>query len=154
MNRKDHGKHIVYVAIIALLTVVFGLSCPNPYIGESERVNKLTLYVSAGAEPIEGGVVHVDPERQRYTKGETVTLTAEAAEGWFFDSWVGNLPASHNPTLVDVSNGIKVPEIAGKDFPVSGAKSAREVATVSHRARDRSEKPTGRDKVLRRKKPV
>ena len=35
----------------------------------------------------EGGSVSVAPEKETYAKGESITLTAEAAEGYTFKGW-------------------------------------------------------------------
>jgi len=38
------------------------------------------------------GTVDVNPERDTYTYGQTITLTETAAPGWTFDSWSGDVP--------------------------------------------------------------
>ena len=47
---------------------------------------------------VEGqGSILVDPQKDEYDPGETVTLTAEPAEGWAFLEWRGSLLGDKNP---------------------------------------------------------
>ena len=45
--------------------------------------------VSARAWPTAGGTAMVSPQKESYTVGETVSLTALSAEGWTFAGWSG-----------------------------------------------------------------
>lgn len=55
------------------------------------------------AIPPNGGSVTVEPTKDEYACGETVTLTAEAAPGFTFDSWGGAL-SGNNPVETIVMN--------------------------------------------------
>jgi hypothetical protein len=46
------------------------------------------------------GTVDLDPPGGTYDEGTTVTLTANAAGGWYFIEWSGNLIGSNNPATL------------------------------------------------------
>lgn len=52
------------------------------------------------------GLVTRNPEEESYEKGAQVTLTADAFDGWVFDSWSGDLSGSQNPLTVTM-DGLK-----------------------------------------------
>lgn len=71
--------------------------------------NKQITAVFEPAEPEEytidistegSGTVEKDPDRQSYTEGEEVILTANAAIGWKFMEWQGDLSGSSNPETI------------------------------------------------------
>ena len=47
-----------------------------------------------------GGTASVDGDQSEYLDGSLVTITATAAEGWYFDRWEGNLTGSENPATI------------------------------------------------------
>jgi hypothetical protein len=49
------------------------------------------------------GSITRSPNATSYPAGTVVTLTANAASGWRFDSWSGNLAGSANPTTITMS---------------------------------------------------
>jgi len=49
------------------------------------------------------GSITRNPSATSYPAGTVVTLTANAASGWRFDSWSGNLAGSANPTTITMS---------------------------------------------------
>ncbi|TVR75076.1 MAG: T9SS C-terminal target domain-containing protein [Marinilabiliales bacterium] len=48
----------------------------------------------------ENGSVTVDPEKEEYQDGETVTLTAVPDEGFFFEGWSGDAIGDDNPLQI------------------------------------------------------
>ena len=47
--------------------------------------------ITVGANIADGGTVSVSPEKDNYDKGDVVTLTASAAEGYTFEKWSDNV---------------------------------------------------------------
>jgi len=58
--------------------------------------------LSTSVSPQEGGSVTRNPDKETYTSGETVTLTATPASGYKFIEWVG-LPAAGRANSVTVA---------------------------------------------------
>lgn len=46
------------------------------------------------------GSVSISPDESRYEEGTQVTLTADAGDGWVFDSWEGDASGKQNPLTV------------------------------------------------------
>lgn len=77
-----------------------GNNVPIISMGGEYREETLTV----GVNIAEAGTATASPEKDSYTKGEKVTLTAEAAEGYTFERW-------------DDGNGAATREIAFSGFP-------------------------------------
>ncbi len=54
------------------------------------------------------GVVTVDPPTGPYDVGDTVTVTATPAEGWFFQMWTGDLAGAPATTVITLYEGVSV----------------------------------------------
>ncbi len=67
---------------------------PQPYI--------LTI------NTVGNGTVVKSPDKTTYTYGEVVTLTANPAVGWSFDSWSGDLSGSDNPATLTIDGNKSV----------------------------------------------
>jgi uncharacterized protein YfiM (DUF2279 family) len=59
-------------------------------------VDEYSLKISVAGE----GTIERNPEKTSYTDGEEVTLTANAASGWSFKEWNGDLSGSKNPATI------------------------------------------------------
>lgn len=59
------------------------------------EIPTFTLAVSG-----ENGSVSVDPEKDNYLEGESVSLTATPNEGYRFTGWSGDLSGTENPTTI------------------------------------------------------
>ena len=77
----------------ALVDYVFDSSAP---IVAEDGVARHTLAL----DTVGDGTVSRSPVRALYPAGSTVTLTAEPAPGWIFDSWSGGATGSDNPATV------------------------------------------------------
>ena len=77
----------------ALVDYVFDTSAP---IVAEDGVARHTLAIDTEGD----GTVTRSPVRALYPAGSTVTLTAEPAPGWIFDSWAGGATGSVNPVTV------------------------------------------------------
>ena len=63
------------------------------------------------------GTVTADPAQSGYHFGDTVTLTAEAALGWVFVGWGGDLSGTTNPQTVTVESDMNVVAIFEQQAP-------------------------------------
>jgi hypothetical protein len=86
---------------------VYGLTIEGP---ACQPVNyTLTTTVT----PAEAGSITLDPPGGSYPPGTVVTLTAQPAAGWHFDSWAGDLAGSTNPTMITMGNDHSVTAVFG-----------------------------------------
>lgn len=58
--------------------------------------------LTVAVDPPEGG--SVDPGSGTYDEGTQVTVEAEAAEGWIFDSWSGDRTSESNPFTFTINS--------------------------------------------------
>lgn len=65
------------------------------------------------------GSVVKDPDKSVYLEGEEVSLTANAAPGWSFSEWKGDLTGSLNPSTLIVDTDIEVIAVFAK-IPTQG----------------------------------
>ncbi len=58
---------------------------------------------------VEGsGAVHIDPEQEKYSFGDKVTLAAEAEPGWEFDNWEGDISRTDKEIEVEMEKDLEV----------------------------------------------
>jgi hypothetical protein len=90
---------------IAIEDNPYNLTINNDYIVIAMFAqNNYTLTI----ETIGEGIVTKSPDKDYYTYGETVTLTANANPGWVFSGWGGNLSDSENPTTITMTGNMTV----------------------------------------------
>ena len=76
-------------------------------IFEEDEPEEYTLTINT-----EGlGSVDANPDREIYIDGDEVTLTANAALGWTFKEWRGDLSGSANPETVVIDNDKEITAI-------------------------------------------
>ncbi len=83
--------------------------------GKDVFVTKLSLVaappiysVTVSSSPSNGGSVSRNPDRELYTYGEQVTLTASPASGYDFSYWDGDASGSQNPKTITVTGDMSV----------------------------------------------
>jgi regulation of enolase protein 1 (concanavalin A-like superfamily) len=54
------------------------------------------------------GVVVVDPQKEEYSYGETVSVTAVPDAGWVFTGWQGDLSGYDNPTTINMTGSKQI----------------------------------------------
>jgi regulation of enolase protein 1 (concanavalin A-like superfamily) len=54
------------------------------------------------------GVVVVDPQKEEYSYGETVSVTAVPDSGWVFAGWQGDLSGYDNPTTINMTGSKQI----------------------------------------------
>jgi len=64
--------------------------------------NPATYTLSVVVEPEGAGTVVVEPARDIYSYGDTVTLTASAGAGWTFSNWSGGASGTDNPVTITI----------------------------------------------------
>ncbi len=85
-------------------TIVSDWSNSHQIIIKDVPVTEYTLMVTV--EPENKAVVHVEPEKEYYSYGETVVLSVSPVSGYEFDRWSGDLSGSENPDTLTM-NGNK-----------------------------------------------
>ncbi|MCX7905600.1 MAG: hypothetical protein N2446_02740, partial [Elusimicrobiales bacterium] len=70
----------------------------------STQTYSLTVSVSPSGE----GSVSKNPNKTTYTAGEVVQLTAQAASGYVFSGWGGDLSGTANPTTIVMNSNKSV----------------------------------------------
>lgn len=100
--RVDNGRQIY--AITAPITETGGV------YGAVPRALIPQYRFSLDVQPLEGGVVSVDPPgaETSYACGTVLTLTAQSASGYMLDHWSGDLAGSENPTSVEIAKDTSV----------------------------------------------
>lgn len=54
------------------------------------------------ANATQGGSVNVSPDKSFYVGGETVELTANIDQGWYFSGWTGDASGDENPLTITI----------------------------------------------------
>ena len=67
---------------------------PNVVMAGGDPIPQFTLTTVAAGEGT------VTPATSSYSEGETVTVSAQAVQGWVFDHWSGDLSGSTNPATI------------------------------------------------------
>lgn len=70
-----------------------------PLADESSSELQLNLAVSGS------GIIEATPNRNQFTCGELVSLTAKPASGWSFVSWSGDAEGTLNPLEIEINSG-------------------------------------------------
>jgi hypothetical protein len=61
------------------------------------------------------GNVAVNPDRDFYPEGSSVTLTATADSGWVFSKWSGQLDSSDNPERISINSNMVITAVFVKN---------------------------------------
>ena len=71
--------------------------------------------------PVDGGIVTLNPTGGNYYAGTSVTLTAVAEDGYEFSGWSGSITGTENPTVITVYSGKSITAnfVSTTDTPVS-----------------------------------
>ena len=93
------------------------------YIANSV-VNLLRLNINI----VGSGNVEIDPEKDRYTKGSFITMTAAANSGWVFSEWTGELDSSDNPERISINSDMTITAVFLADFDNDGVSDKEENA--------------------------
>jgi uncharacterized repeat protein (TIGR02543 family) len=90
----------------ALLSLWLGCSGKEDNPTDNGKTQVRTYTLTTAWMPLDGGTVTIDPDLTAYPAGDTVTVTAAAAEGYVFGGWSGSATTA-NPTVTLVINGNK-----------------------------------------------
>jgi hypothetical protein len=72
------------------------------------------------------GNVEVNPDRDFYSEGSFVTLTATADSGWVFSKWSGQLDSFDNPTSISINSNMTITAVFLKDYDNDGVSDKEE----------------------------
>lgn len=87
--------------LIAYLVFIFSiLSVGGCMVNDNDEFLRRRLNI----EIIGSGTVSLDPDKQTYSFGEEVKLTAREKDGWTFDRWQGMVNKTENPITITVDN--------------------------------------------------
>jgi hypothetical protein len=75
---------------------------------------------------IGSGNVELDPDKEFYSAGSSVTLTAVADSGWVFSSWSGDLNTTDNPESMTINSDMTITAIFLEDFDNDGVSDEEE----------------------------
>ena len=82
--------------------------------------NTPTLEVSVTVDPREAGSVISTPSESVADKGTSISLRAEANEGWVFGNWGGDINSTNNPTTFTLdSDKSIIANFEEKKYPIS-----------------------------------
>jgi len=83
-----------------------GTNNPAKIVMDSDKsvtavfISSSGLNLSVTIEPANGGLVTKTPNKTEYAEGDTVTLTAEANNGFLFGNWSGDVSGTNNPEKI------------------------------------------------------
>ncbi len=78
-----------------------------------ERIVRIEYTISINTEG--SGSVKRAPDRQSYTEGQEINLIADAASGWKFKEWRGDLSGSTTPQSIVVDSDKQITAVFEKD---------------------------------------
>ena len=106
--------------------------------GNGNQVTALFEVISDGSftlgtASIGQGSINKNPNKSSYDKGESVTLTAQAAGGWQFDHWEGNLTSSNQIETITMDSNKSITavfvESEGFDLQIDVIGSGKVIAS-------------------------
>ena len=80
---------------------------------ESVVITVTGLNLAVTIEPAAGGQVTKNPDQTEYAYSDTVTLTPQANNGFFFTNWSGSLSGSDNPAKIVMNENKSVTAMFG-----------------------------------------
>jgi hypothetical protein len=95
----EKGLLMRVVPVVVLLGL---LSCSGPTVPSTSGITVL-LSVAGGT----GGTATVDPQKEHYSSGESVSLVATPATGFDFLTWSGDVNSTQNPFSTVLSKSIQ-----------------------------------------------
>lgn len=102
--------------VIACIGIILFASCAKE--PEEGTVNKvIETYSVTLIQPDGGGNASMAPVKDKYQKGEVVTLTAVPSEGYLFSGWSGIEGATDNPLTVSVSSNLTLTPVFTEIVP-------------------------------------
>ena len=78
------------------------------------------------------GNVEIDPDKDYYSKGSLITMTATANSGWLFSEWSGELDSSDNPERISINSDLTITAVFLTDYDNDGVSDKEENAGPSH----------------------
>ena len=66
------------------------------------------------------GNVEIDPDKDYYSKGSLITITATANSGWLFSEWSGELDSSDNPESISINSDMTITAVFLEDYDNDG----------------------------------
>jgi hypothetical protein len=75
---------------------------------------------------IGSGNIELDPDKDFYSVGSSITLTGTADSGWVFSEWSGDLKSSDNPESISISSDMIITAIFSEDFDSDGISDKEE----------------------------
>jgi Divergent InlB B-repeat domain len=88
-------------------------------------VNKL---LSITINIVGSGNVETDPDKDYYSKGSLITMTATANSGWLFSEWSGELDSSDNPERISINSDMTITAVFLADYDNDGVSNKEENA--------------------------
>ena len=80
--------------------------------------NTPTFEISVTVDPREAGSVISTPSESVADKGTSISLRAEANEGWVFGNWGGDINSTNNPTTFTLdSDKTIVAKLKNRNIP-------------------------------------
>ena len=101
MKKSFKPQQIIKYSILLLMLFLI-LGCPD----KDDKLPNYTLIVNA--QPVDGGVVNLNPKMGTYPEGTVVSLSPQASVGYQFASWSGADAALVNGNKIEMSKNMNL----------------------------------------------
>jgi hypothetical protein len=99
---------------------------------QNYTVNAVSKLLSITINIVGSGNVEIDPEKDYYSKGSLITMTATANSGWLFSEWSGELDSSDNPERISINSDMTITAVFLEDYDNDGVSNKEENAGPSN----------------------
>jgi len=99
---------------------------------QNYTVNAASQLLSITINIVGSGNVEIDPEKDYYSKGSIITMTATANSGWLFSEWSGEFDSSDNPERIAINSDMTITAVFLADYDNDGVSDKEENAGPSN----------------------
>jgi hypothetical protein len=99
---------------------------------QNYTVTAVSKLLSITINIVGSGNVEIDPEKDYYSKGSLITMTATANSGWLFSEWSGELDSSDNPERISINSDMTITAVFLADYDNDGVSNEEENAGPSN----------------------
>ena len=100
----------------------------NNQSNQNYTINTVNKLLSITINIVGSGNVEIEPEKNYYSKGSLITMTATANSGWLFSEWSGGLDSPDNPERIFINSDMTITAVFLADYDNDGVSNKEENA--------------------------